>query len=73
MDSYYISVLKEKLEKTDWSVLPDVENTLVNKDEFVQYRKSLRLMLTQKQYCPYLPTEPVAIWSAPTPVSVEGV
>lgn len=66
MDSYYISVLKEKLKESDWSALPDVETTLVNKDEFVKYRQGLRMMLVQKQYCAHLPSEPTPVWSTPT-------
>jgi len=66
MDSYSISVLKQKLQESDWSVLPDVDTTLVNKDEFVKYREGLRMMLVQKLEYTVLPTEPTPVWSAPT-------
>lgn len=64
MDS--VEIAKAKLQESDWSVLPDVDMTLVNKAEFVKYRENLRIIVVQKLQMSVLPPEPVAIWSAPT-------
>ena len=64
MDS--VEIAKVKLQESDWSVLSDVDMTLVNKEEFVKYREALRIILIQKQQYAIIPPEPVAIWSAPT-------
>jgi hypothetical protein len=68
-----VEIAKQKLQETDWAVLPDVETRLTNKQDFVNYRAYLRNIVVQNLTFSNIPNEPVAVWSAPTPVSVEGV
>jgi hypothetical protein len=56
---------KQKLQESDWSVLPDV-TTLVNKQDFVAYRANLRLIVINNLEFAVIPTEPVAVWSTTT-------
>lgn len=51
---------KEKLQETDWSVLPDVN--LVNKQDFVIYRYSIRLALINENYTFQFIDKPNAIF-----------
>ena len=64
MDS--VEIAKQKLQESDWSVLSDVDATLVNKDEFVEYREALRMIVVQKLNCTVFPFEPTPVWSYPT-------
>lgn len=64
MDS--VEIAKQKLQESDWSVLSDVDATLVNKNEFVKYREALRMIVVQELNCAVFPTEPVPVWSYPT-------
>ena len=52
---------KEKLQETDWSVLPDVN--LVNKQDFLDYRNSIRLALINENYTFQFINKPDAILS----------
>lgn len=51
---------KQQLEKTDYSVLPDVN--LNNKQDFVSYRNILRLQYFNPNFTPF-PIEPTPIWN----------
>jgi hypothetical protein len=44
-----VEIAKVKLQESDWSVLPDVEATLLNKEAFVKYREALRIIVIQKK------------------------
>jgi len=50
---------KEKLQETDWSVLSDVN--LLNKEEFLGYRYSIRLALINENYTFQFRDKPNAI------------
>jgi hypothetical protein len=54
---------KKQLEKTDYSVLPDIN--LKNKDEFVFYRNLLRIVYFNPQMSSQFPQEPLPIWGEP--------
>ena len=60
-----VEIAKVKLQESDWSVLPDVEATLLNKEAFVKYREALRIIVIQKKETSTMPPEPVAVWSTP--------
>jgi hypothetical protein len=60
-----IDTAKQKLQETDWSVLPDVETRLANKQEFVYYRQALRNIIINNLVVCSIPTEPTAVWSTP--------
>jgi len=51
---------KQQLEKTDYTVLSDVN--LNNKQEFVNYRSLLRLQYFNPNFTPF-PIEPTPIWN----------
>lgn len=54
---------KSRLESTDYSQLPDVDATLVNRADFVTYRTQIRDLYLNPVTNPVWPTEPVAVWS----------
>jgi hypothetical protein len=56
-----VAYAKQQLEKTDYTVLPDVY--LINKDEFVSYRSILRQVVISPSLTIQFPEEPKAIWS----------
>jgi hypothetical protein len=58
------NAIKQALADTDWSQLPDVK--ISNKDEFVNYRSSLRFFLTDAPagYTP--PPLPEPVWTETT-------
>jgi hypothetical protein len=58
-----ILAAKQKLKDTDWTVLPDVEAVLSNKEEFVEYRLRLRHIIINNTQIGSLPTEPTTVWS----------
>jgi hypothetical protein len=60
---------KEKLQETDFAVLPDVN--LINKQEFLNYRNSIRLALISENYNFQFINKPNAILSA-SPVATEN-
>ena len=52
---------------TDWSVLPDVSNStqipyLLNVQEFIDYRSTLRELVINPVDNPNYPTKPIAVW-----------
>ena len=51
---------KEQLEKTDYSILPDV--SLTNKDDFVFYRNFVRMIYLNPKINSQFPQEPVPVW-----------
>jgi hypothetical protein len=53
--------LTKQLAKTDYAVLSDVY--LVNKDEFIIYRETLRQYIIYPNLNVILPEEPKAIWN----------
>jgi len=61
-----VEISKQKLQESDWSVLPDVQTTLENKQDFVNYRFYLRNIVVQNLTTSYIPAEPVAVWSTPS-------
>lgn len=61
MDS--VEIAKVKLQESDWSVLPDVATTLVNKDDFVKYREALRIIVVKNLHNAFMPPEPIAVWA----------
>lgn len=62
---------KEKLQETDWSVLPDVTN-LINKQEFVDYRNSIRFALIHENCNYQFMNKPDAVFFLPlTSVAAE--
>jgi hypothetical protein len=63
-----VEIAKQKLQESDWSVLPDVQTTLENKQDFVNYRFYLRNIVVQNLTTSYIPAEPVAVWSTPAQV-----
>ena len=52
---------KQLIEKTDWSILPDVK--IENKSEFELYRKQIRELIINPVEDPKFPLEPNPIWS----------
>jgi hypothetical protein len=52
---------KEQLTKTDYAVLPDVY--LINKDEFINYRATLRQAIMFPNLTMQFPQEPKANWN----------
>jgi hypothetical protein len=64
--------IKKALAETDWSQLPDV--ALANKDQFVNYRSSLRFFLTDAPagYTPPLPPEPIWVETSSTVVNANN-
>jgi hypothetical protein len=59
-----ITQAKQYLAETDWCMLSDVE--LLNKQAFVEYRKTLRAILKNSPTDIVLSAPPVAVWSSPT-------
>lgn len=57
-----VEITKQKLQESDWSVLPDVASTLVNKQDFIDYRALLRKIVIYELEFAIIPNEPVAIW-----------
>lgn len=57
-----INYAKKQLEKTDYTVLPDVY--LINKDEFISYRFFIRQAIINPSLTIQFPQEPKAIWSS---------
>lgn len=55
---------KQRLERTDYSQLPDVDATLVNRAEFVTYRTQIRDLYLNPVANPVWPNEPIAIWNS---------
>lgn len=55
-----IAYAKKQLEKTDYTVLPDVY--LINKDEFISYRFFIRQAIINPSLTIQFPQEPKAIW-----------
>jgi hypothetical protein len=51
---------KQQLEKTDYSVLSDVN--LNNKHEFITYRSILRQIIINPNISSFIPNEPKADW-----------
>jgi hypothetical protein len=66
------NAIKQALADTDWSQLPDV--ALANKDQFVNYRSSLRFFLTDAPagYTPPLPPEPIWTETSSTVVNANN-
>jgi hypothetical protein len=56
-----IDYAKKQLEKTDYTVLPDVY--LINKDEFISYRFFIRQAIINPSLTTQFPQEPKAIWN----------
>ena len=54
---------KSRLEKTDYSQLPDVAANLTNATDFVTYRTQVRALLLNPVVNPVWPTEPTAVWA----------
>jgi len=52
---------KEKLQETDFAVLPDVK--LKNKQDFITYRGAIRLALTTNSYSFQFQETPIADWT----------
>jgi hypothetical protein len=52
---------KQLIEKTDWSILPDVK--IENKSDFEMYRSKLRELIVNPVESPVFPIEPDPIWS----------
>lgn len=50
------------LEETDYTQLPDVAAALVNKEQFDDYRASLRSLVVKPTPQPVWPTKPRAVW-----------
>jgi hypothetical protein len=61
-----VEIAKQKLQESDWSVLSDVNTTLVNKQDFIDYRAFLRIIVVYNVESAIIPAEPVAVWSTPT-------
>lgn len=53
---------KTQLEETDWAVLPDVN--LVNKEEFIRYRTTIRNLYIEGLLGCFVPDMPKAIWNS---------
>ena len=59
--AYNIKIASKLLQETDWTQLPDVE--VVNKQEFSDYRKALRNIVTNPPgTVAEVPSKPTAIW-----------
>lgn len=54
---------KEQLEKTDYSVLPDV--SITNKVDFIFYRNLVRSIYFNPALSSCFPQEPLPIWGVP--------
>lgn len=69
-DNYMIGVgkakckeqAKELIAATDWAVLSDVTAKLVNQQDFVTYRATLRDLIINPVATPEFPTEPTPTW-----------
>lgn len=66
-----VEIAKQKLKDSDWSVLSDVDATLQNKQEFIEYRAALRVIVINDLECALIPDAPTPIWSQLTP-NIEG-
>jgi hypothetical protein len=60
-----VEIARQKLQESDWIGLSDV-TTLVNKQDFVNYRFYLRNIVVQNLTTSHIPAEPVAVWSTPS-------
>jgi hypothetical protein len=58
-----VEIAKQKLQESDWSVLPDVETRLANKQDFVYYRQALRNIIINNFVVSSMPEEPKAVWT----------
>jgi hypothetical protein len=55
---------KKLLAATDWSLISDVTQTLVNQAEFIAYRAAIRGFVINPVASPCFPTVPTAQWSS---------
>jgi hypothetical protein len=55
---------KMLLKDTDWSQLPDVQESLLNKNEFDAYRETVRSYVITPVESPVFPDCPKAIWAS---------
>jgi hypothetical protein len=60
-----VEIAKQKLQESDWSVLPDLQPTLLNQQEFIEYRYRLRNIVIYNTQFGSLPPEPTAVWATP--------